>query len=85
MVALWRDISEALDLKPGKAEEIALNKMNNPKECMREVLSEWLHGNGKQPTTWQTILEALQDDAVARPELADKLRKKIIAKAQGIC
>ena len=44
--------------------DIARIKRDNTKDCIqacRTVFSEWLHGNGRRPGTWETLIEALKE------------------------
>lgn len=35
--------------------------MGNVSDINREILHQWLKGNGKQPVTWTTLVAVLQD------------------------
>ena len=35
--------------------------MKNPEQINLEVLQEWVQGGGKQPVTWDTLIDVLRD------------------------
>jgi len=75
-VSDWSDIGKALDLKPGKLEEIE-SDTGKAKKRMEKVLLTWMYGNGKKPVTWNTLLGALRDPVVGKGEEADKIQKSL--------
>ena len=51
-----------LDDKNGvKVKAIAMKHNNNAENASQEILSKWLRGMGKQPVTWNTLIEVLRD------------------------
>ena len=51
-----------LDDRNGSRVEIMEHKHSkDAKSINTEILQEWLHGRGKQPVTWQTLVEVLRD------------------------
>ena len=51
-----------LDDKNGvKVEAIAMKHNNNAENASQEILLKWLRGMGKQPVTWNTLIEVLRD------------------------
>ena len=40
--------------------------MKNPEQINMEVLQEWLKGAGKQPVTWDTLIDVLRDTKLTR-------------------
>ena len=43
---------------------------HTPTESCRNVLMHWLAGNGKQPSTWRTLIFLLRSSAVGEKKLA---------------
>ena len=83
LTAKWEDLGGVLELKPGKTDEIGLNNNNKAGPCLKDVLSEWLHGNGIRPTNWQTMLTCLKDPIMGKGNFADDLKKKLTTAAQN--
>ena len=50
---------------------------NDAEEINMEVLQEWLKGAGKQPVTWDTLIDVLRDTKLTRlaSEIAAVLRR----------
>lgn len=64
----WKDIGRALNISDGD-----INAINgrNAGECLNAVLSKWRHtGNA----TIANILEAMEDTAVGRVDIANHIR-----------
>lgn len=51
-----------------KIRDITSKHRDDGKKIVIEILQEWLVGKGKQPVTWQTLMEVLKDSEF--PELA---------------
>ena len=84
LAAKWKDLGEVLELRPGKTDEIGANNMFQTGACLKDVLVEWLHGNGIKPTNWETMLKCLSHDNMDRAEFAKKLKEKLIENASLI-
>ena len=41
-------------------DSIATTQSDDPSNCLREMLAEWLRGQGEPPRTWSTIVAALK-------------------------
>ena len=41
-------------------DSIATMQHDDPSNCLREMLAEWLRGGGDPPRTWSTIVAALK-------------------------
>ena len=41
-------------------DSIATTQRDDPSNCLREMLADWLRGAGNPPRTWNTILAALK-------------------------
>ena len=50
---------------------LALKHMKNANEINREIIEEWVAGNGKQPVTWKTLAQVLCD--IKLPALAEEI------------
>ena len=44
-----------------KVKTIESHYKENPKRINQEIFGQWLQGDGKQPVTWKTLIEALRD------------------------
>ena len=49
------------DLNGSRVKIIAHKHLNNAMRINTEILQEWLTGRGKQPVTWETLVEVLHD------------------------
>ena len=81
LAGMWHDMCLALGLRPAVADTIAATHPQNPKQCLREVIVEWLrktydvskHG----PPTWRTLVKAVSDKAGGNnPALAEEIAEK---------
>ena len=41
-------------------DSIGITQHNDPGNCFREMLADWLRGGGDPPRTWSTIVAALK-------------------------
>jgi len=61
-----------LDDRDGSRVEIMAHKhLNNSEQINTEILQKWLTGSGKQPVTWATLAEVLND--IQLSTLADEI------------
>ena len=61
-----------LDDRDGSTvENMAHKHPNNLEQINTEILREWLNGSGKQPVTWATLVEVLND--IKLSTLADEI------------
>lgn len=67
----WRDIGQTLNLIPRTLRSIGRSHHDNDSECLNEVLAKWMH-SGK--ATIDQLLEALEDPAVQRNDIAAEIR-----------
>ena len=67
----WRDIGRALGLSEGTIQSIHRQTIYNSNESLHQVLSLWMY-TGKATT--QHLLEALEDPAVRRTDIANHMR-----------
>jgi len=73
IVHMWEDLGAVLQLRDGKISEIGQDH-GDAKSRMKEVLSEWLRGNGA-PRCWRTLTDALKSPLVNRPDVAEEIEK----------
>ena len=66
----WYDIGVELDVDIGTLESIR-SRYHDPKDCLREMLREWLKSISPQPT-WKRLSIALRASAVGETSLAQK-------------
>lgn len=77
----WKNIGDALGIDVETLKSIATKEHNNPDNCLRECLTEWLGGGSetsaaqRQPRSWRTIVSALKTQSVNRESLANKIEK----------
>ncbi len=71
----WYDIGLELDVAVGTLESIK-SSYHDPKDCLREMLKEWLKSISPPPT-WKRLATALRSSAVNEKSLAQKLECKL--------
>lgn len=71
----WEELGTEIGLKDGALKAIAANR-STVQQCMRDVITEWLHGNGFV-STWQTIIDVLKTETVGEGALAKSIHKNI--------
>ena len=69
----WYNLGLELGLRPPTLDSIGAKYKDDPSQCFRQVLSEWLKGV-EPPPTWQAMIEALNSPTVAQYHLAEKIR-----------
>ena len=72
IAANWSMFGLALEIK--NSELNAINRKENL-DCLMEVVSLWLKGNGGE-TTWKFLCEALRSTLVKNPAIAKKIENK---------
>lgn len=76
----WGDMSSSLGLKTSDEEIIAIKYPQNPKRCLREVITKWLQKAYNTckfgPPTWRTLVKAVLDPAgeITQPSLKEFLK-----------
>ena len=71
----WYDFGDYLDFDPTgeKLEQIKAESLHEgPTVCCRNMFQHWLKGNGRQPATWETLIELLED--FEQPMLVQKIK-----------
>ena len=74
----WKDLGDELKMSRGSLDSIAIVQRDDPGNCFRDMLAEWLRGSGNPPRIWPTIEGALRSQAVSRGDLADKIKNKFV-------
>ena len=63
----WRTLGELLNFPFSKLENIVAHHRDNPKECCRAVIGQWLDNPpANYPTTWLGLLELLEDSQLGQ-------------------
>lgn len=76
----YRAIGILLGLSTSALQDIENCHRGDPKECLLDVLTKWIH-KVDPPATWEEITIAL--DVVERQDLADRLRHRYCHKVGG--
>ena len=74
--AKWYHLGVQLNMRPSDLDAIRVQFMNNPEDCLLEMLSLWLKREDPSPPSWQRVVDALCSPAIVSPALADKISKK---------
>ena len=73
----WRNILLELDISSANIKSIGERFADNPEDCYREGLSEWLEGQGGE-RSWESLLEALSSPAVGHSDIAMVIKREYI-------
>ena len=69
----WEKLALALHLR---GEIIREQRHLQPEAACRTILQRWLNGDGRQPVTWDTLLDCLED--IGHGTLTGYLRKEVV-------
>ncbi len=72
--ANWYNIGLALDTDPGTLDAMKVGTYKDPRDCLREMLSEWL--STSPDPSWEGLIAALRDPVVGKHTLARQLEAK---------
>lgn len=72
---LWREIGSSLEIVPDRLDEADEDCSGDSLECCMTVFNFWLHGEGKEPKTWDTIFDALSK--IGYTSLAESVRRQL--------
>ena len=63
MAPYWRLLGIHLDFDGSGTELEIIDKRHHsdPKLCCQAMFQHWLKGNGKEPHTWRTLIELIDD------------------------
>ena len=75
----WYNLGLRLGLQVFVLDAIKIRCNNDPAECLREMLREWLK-QGSPPPTWEELVDALTSTAVGEGVLGQKLKAKYCRK-----
>lgn len=73
--AKWFNFGLQLKMKESDLEAIRQEHRDNPSDCFRKLLSDWLKRVSPKPT-WVAIISALKSDSVGNEQLAECLNCK---------
>ena len=69
--AKWDKLATRLYFSGNAIETIKRSCHFQPEDCCRKLFTEWLDGKGRQPKTWNTVIDVLKEAQVS--EVAKKL------------
>ena len=70
----WYHLGVQLNMKPSDLNAIRIQYMNNPDDCLLEMLCVWLT-KFPSPPTWQTVVDALSSPAIGKQSAAERLKQ----------
>ena len=79
----WYHLGVQLKVPISDLKAIRTQYLNNPDDCLLEMLSCWLSNTTPSPT-WQTVVDALCCAAIGRQHVADNIRKQYLNEGTGI-
>ena len=68
----WQEFATLLNFD-ADGRHLRLFQAERHTDSCRNVLMHWLAGNGKQPSTWRTLISLLCSPSVGEKKLASKL------------
>ena len=71
----WKNILLELEVSSATIKSIGTRCQDDPKECYREGLSEWLEGGER---SWGDLVEALSSPTVGRSDIAMVIEREYI-------
>ena len=71
----WYHLGVQLKVPISDLKAIRTQYLNNPDDCLLEMLSCWLSNTTPSPT-WQTVVDALCCAAIGRQQVADNIKRK---------
>ena len=74
----WRNILLELEVSSATIDSIGVRYCDNPKDCYREGLSEWLEGGER---SWGDLVEALSSPTVGHSDIAMAIKRDYIQSA----
>ena len=70
----WYDVGLELDLSADELDAIKMANHDDPKDCLRDLISVWLSRIDLKPT-WRALSSALRNPAVGQQALADTIEQ----------
>ena len=74
----WQNILLALNISKATIESIGTRCRDNPDDCYREGLTEWLKGGER---SWRELVEALSNRTVGHDDIATEIERAYIQSA----
>ena len=71
----WKNILLELEVSSATIDSIGVKCHDNPKECYREGLKEWLEGGQR---SWGDLVEALSSPTVGHSDIAMVIKRDYI-------
>ena len=71
----WESVADQLDFKSHLIETIRIESHHQVNSACRKMFMKWLEGVGRQPITWRTLIDAL--DEAGLPRVAHELNNII--------
>ena len=71
----WKNILLELEVSSATIDSIGVKCQDNPKECYREGLKEWLEGGER---SWGDLVEALSSTTVGHSDIAMVIKRDYI-------
>ena len=68
----WFQFGVELGIQPGTLKSIKRKSLQDPDECLLELLTEWLK---TEEPTWKKLVEALKSDTVSEANLAKRIER----------
>ena len=68
----WRNILLVLDVSPATIDDVGTKCSNNPNDCYREGLKEWLKDGER---SWEDVVKVLSSPTVGHSDLAKTVEK----------
>ena len=72
----WYNLGLELGQQTSTLDSIGAKHKQDPSECFRQVLKEWLKGVNPSPT-WRAMVNALKSDTVKQRQLAEQIQSEI--------
>ena len=73
--AVWKKLSLALQFPGGVISAVERSQHFQVEAACLTMLQRWLDGEGRQPVTWETLVECLED--IGHCTLASNLRREL--------
>ena len=71
----WEKLALALQFRGGVIRAVERNQHFQVEAACRTILQRWLDGESRQPVTWGTLMECLED--IGHGSLASELRREL--------
>ena len=78
----WRNILLVLDVNEATIESIGVQYRDNPDDCYRKGLAEWLNGGERH---WRDVVEALSSPVVGYKDMARAIERDYIQSGGSEC